>query len=94
MNEVLESLVTNPKRFTQEERVYLCLTWMGEVTSRELREIGIKKPSNVIIRLKKRHKIITVHEEDVNGFRVARYILAKPPVLKIKRGETRFWKRR
>ncbi len=86
-----------PEEIRQADIVLACLRALGSITSREMRECNIKKPANVIIKLKRRgYRIQTIKEHGASNRQIARYILIEkdPPRLQVERRDSRFWKRR
>lgn len=89
--------MTQIKTWTNADKVLAMLEKYGRITSREMRKLGMRKPSDVIAKLKKRG--LRIHSEVINtryGRQMAVYTLIerKPPRIRIDpcREISSFWK--
>lgn len=89
--------MTQIKTWTNADKVLAMLEKYGRITSREMRKLGMGKPSDTIAKLKK--PVSRIHSEVINtryGRQMAVYTLAKrkPPRIRIDpcREISSFWK--
>ena len=89
--------MTQMKTWTNADKSLAMLEKYGRITSREMRKLGIGKPSDTIAKLKKRG--LRIHSEVINtryGRQMAIYTLVKrkPPRIRIDpcREISSFWK--
>ncbi len=78
--------MTQTKTWTNADKALAMLKKYGRITSRELRKLGMRKPSDVIAKLKKRG--LHIQSETINtryGREMAIYTLIerKPPRIRI-----------